>query len=154
LRAAAPADAARVNTLWQELERMHAALQPDFFRPPRPPGMSTLDLARLLQDPHRLLAVAEIAGEVAGLVHAQIYDTPPQPLLTPRRRAHVDTLIVDAAYRRRGLGRALVEQASAWAKHRGAAEVLLTLWSGNRDAQGFYAALGFHTVNVCLSREV
>ena len=154
LRAAVPADSPGVNALWQELERMHAVLQPGFFRPPRPPGLSAHDVMRMLQDPYRLLAVAEVAGEIAGLVHAQLYDTPPQPLLTPRRRAHVDTLIVHEAHRRRGLGRALLDQAGAWAKHRGAAEVLLSLWHGNHTAQQFYAAIGFHTVNICLAREV
>jgi ribosomal protein S18 acetylase RimI-like enzyme len=152
VRAALPSDVARVGELWRSLEALHAELQPGFFRPPRQAALAAPELVRLLGDRNRLLAVAEVDRHVIGLAHAQLYDTPPLPLLTPKRRAHVDTLIVDLAHRRRGAGRALLDEVGRWARFRGADEVLLTLWDGNEAAQAFYRAVGFHTVNVCMAR--
>jgi len=149
VRPAVPADGPALAGLWRQLDELHAELQPGYFRRPqvtRPP-----ETARILADPCQLLAVAEV-GELAGLVHAQLYETPPQPLLVARRRVHIDALVVDPRFRRRGLGRQLLRAADTWARQRGAQELLLTLWAGNEAAEAFYRAIGFAPVNVCLAR--
>jgi ribosomal protein S18 acetylase RimI-like enzyme len=46
----------------------------------------------------------------------------------------------------------LVEAVEAWGRRRGARQTLLTVWEGNREAQAFYARLGFRTVNQVLGR--
>jgi len=57
--------------------------------------------------------------------------------------AHVIRLAVDAASRRRGIGRALLDGLVAWAQRCGAVAVLLEVREGNVAARSLYARAGF-----------
>ena len=141
-------DAAQVAALLDEAAALHARLQPRFFR--HVPGARKA----VAVDPDEVLLVADDGARVVGLAHVRIYDTPSQPHLEPARRAYLDELIVTAAARRSGCGRALVQAASSWARLRGARQLLLTVWEGNRAATRFYAALGFARVSQVLGTEL
>ena len=52
---------------------------------------------------------------------------------------------VDPAYRRRGVGKALIDRAKAWAKEQGFDRLELNMWEFNQDALAFYEAVGFRT---------
>ncbi len=67
--------------------------------------------------------------------------------MVPRRRAHLETLVVAAAARRRGLGRRLVTAAGDWARAQGAVEMVLTTWAGNTAADAFYERLGYRVLS-------
>ena len=60
--------------------------------------------------------------------------------------AEVLTLAVDPAVRRRGLGRALLEQALVTARQRGANAIFLEVASSNEPGRALYAAAGFVAV--------
>ncbi len=61
---------------------------------------------------------------------------------------HVINVVVDAARRRRGIGRWLMEDLLLFAREKGATRVLLEVRAGNAPAQALYAAFGFRTFNV------
>lgn len=133
-----------VQALLREVDELHAALAPSFFRTaPR----AELEWRRLLSDPNALAAVAVEQGGVVGMVAARVYDTPAEPSMLPRRRAHVETLVVAARCRRRGIGRRLLASASDWARARGAVEIVLTTWAGNDAADAFYQRLGYRILS-------
>jgi mycothiol synthase len=81
--------------------------------------------ARLPADPRDTL-VAVVGGEAAGLI-------------TPRR----NQMVVARAFRRRGIGRRLVEAAEARNQERGMGPLYLALPHENEGARAFYAAIGF-----------
>ncbi len=60
--------------------------------------------------------------------------------------AEVLTFAVDPAARRQGIGRALLEQAMATARQRGAQSMFLEVAASNAPAQALYAASGFAVV--------
>lgn len=157
LRPARPDDYPGLCTLWKLIEDLHAGLLPGYFRrSPRPPR-SREEVEKILRTPDELILIAEELepeSRAVGLVHVQIYDTPPVPSMVPRRRAHVENLIVDAEHRRRGLGRRLLDGGAEWARSHGADEMLLTVWEGNDDAVRFYESLGFGRVNTVLGRKI
>jgi ribosomal protein S18 acetylase RimI-like enzyme len=62
--------------------------------------------------------------------------------------------VVQAKSRRRGCGRALMDASQKWAKQKGAEQIVLTVWSGNRDAEAFYARLGFTQVSQVLGAKL
>jgi GNAT superfamily N-acetyltransferase len=135
---------------------LHARLRPDFFRGQPDAAARDEPLDAVLRDRHQalLLAVAEGASEIAGAVQLSVYDTPARPEFRPLRRAFLDRLVVAEAERRRGCGRALMEAATRWAKERGAAQLVLTMWDGNREAERFYAALGFLPLSRTVGKEL
>jgi GNAT superfamily N-acetyltransferase len=110
-------------------------------------------LRRALADPREMLLVAD-DGKVRGLSHVLLFDTPEGEGRRPMRRAHLDSLVVTASHRRRGVGRALLEASRSWAKQRGASQLVLTVWTGNRAAEQFYAKLGFTQVSQVLGAKL
>ena len=132
---------------------LHAEILPGFFRKARQGNPRTRDeVRRILESPTETILVREEGGVIAGLVHVQIYDTPPVAVMVARRRAHIDLLVVAEAARRRGLGRTLLDGARAWARGMGAEELLLTVWAGNDLAQRFYEKQGFRRINTVLGQ--
>jgi len=154
IRAATGEDFVGLCRLWAAVDELHAELAPDFFRQPPEPPRSRADLRRQLADSDRLTLVAEERGELCGLAEAKLADTPREPQLQPRRRVYLDELVVGPRWRRRGVGRALLEAVEAWGRGRGASDILLTVWAGNADAEAFYGELGFRPQSHVLGRRL
>ncbi len=81
-----------------------------------------------------------------GDVLVAIRESPSTPVQTPRRFADIDTLVVSASLRGRGIGRALVERAHRCAVDQGIDQVQLSVLESNRAAITFYERLGYATV--------
>ncbi len=84
------------------------------------------------------LAVAEVAGYVAGFLHVYA-----RPALEKPLEAVVQAMAVDRSRRRRGIGRALLAFAEHWARARGFQSVTLASALGRADAHAFYTRLGY-----------
>ena len=135
-----------VRALLREIDQLHAAIAPDYFRAAERPDD---EWRRLLEDTTGAVFVADGSDGVgpAGVVVIKLYDTPPSAWMVPRRRGHVETLVVAAAQRRRGIGRRLMDEAVAWARACGAEEMVLTTWTGNSEAEAFYQRLGYRVLS-------
>jgi ribosomal protein S18 acetylase RimI-like enzyme len=91
---------------------------------------------------------------LVGAVLVRLYDTPADPAMVVRRRAHIEALIVDKNHRRAGVGTGLMSAATSWARDRGAEEVVLTVWSGNDAAEAFYQRLGYRRISQALGKAI
>ena len=91
-------------------------------------------------DPHHLLMVGELAGEVVACVQATLL-----PCLTHggRRRAQLEGVRVREALRGRGVGGDLLAWCISWARDNGCGVVQLTTDTRRADARRFYEAAGF-----------
>jgi GNAT superfamily N-acetyltransferase len=90
-----------------------------------------------------IIFVAEIDGRVAGFVaiFAKVpYEDLDDP---PGEYALISDLCVLEPYRRRGLGRRLIERAEAYAWASGAVELRIGVLAANEDARSLYRAAGF-----------
>ena len=85
---------------------------------------------------------------------ARIYDTPENPAMVPRRRLHVETLVVAGKQRRHGIGRRMMFEVAQWGRGHGAVELVLTTWVGNRDAAAFYERLGYRELSRVLTAQL
>jgi GNAT superfamily N-acetyltransferase len=81
--------------------------------------------------------VAEVGGEVVGTVTLCVFTT-----LTGQK-AYLDHLVVAPAWRRRGIGRALVRCAIEQARRAGASRVDLTANAKKQGGHALYRSLGF-----------
>ena len=102
-----------------------------------------------------LVALDEAEGSApVGFLSLRVYDTPADPTMVPRRRGHLETLVVNARQRRRGIGRRLLATAADWARARGATEMVLTTWVGNDEADAFYERLGYRVLSRVLHAKI
>ncbi len=101
-----------------------------------------------------LLELAETnGGEVlpVGLVEASILH--PVPLYRLVQTLHIHALYVLPAYRRRGVGTALLQAAIAWGQQRHCLRVELSVLPHN-PARRLYQALGFSTFGVEMRKDM
>lgn len=154
VRPAQADDLDALGELLRIVDDLHAELLPTYFRKVRGRGNRRDTLERVLKSHDEVMLVVDEGAGAVGLIHVQIYDTPPVPIMVPRRRAHIDNIVVAEGARRRGYGAALVDAATRWARERGASEILLTVWTGNEAAERFYARLDFQRVNQVLGRPI
>ncbi len=100
------------------------------------PGIaySRSELRRFLELPRAACVVAEIGPELCGFALAY---------REPADLAHVVTLDVHPTYRRRGVGRRLIEWVLEWSFPAGAERAVLEVDVRNSGAIAFYGVLGF-----------
>jgi [ribosomal protein S18]-alanine N-acetyltransferase len=85
----------------------------------------------------RVAVVAEADGHVAGFAAATLL------LDGVENRCELDTIAVDPALRRRGIGAELLLSVLAWAAKRGARQIGLEVRISNARALAFYQRMGF-----------
>ena len=125
-----------------------AALSGDLGYPTSPEEMAGRIAAVLGEPGHALFAAEGEDGTLIGWAHVcarlLLIDTP---------SAFVEGLVVDPAARRRGVGRALMAVAEAWAGERGLLVARLRSGATRDDAHAFYRALGYHDGKAALGFE-
>mgnify|MGYP001772919012 FL=1 len=106
-----------------------------------PPGRrySELTFRYLMSLPGSVTLVAEVGGEVAG--YALGY-------LEPGGVGHVASLAVRPAYRRRGVGTALLRALEGELAREGARAFRLEVAASNREARRLYEREGYEVVGV------
>ncbi|MFW6162461.1 MAG: N-acetyltransferase family protein [Planctomycetota bacterium] len=147
IRPAAEEDYSAACALLDELDALHREELPRVFRDPETVARSRDYVGSILADDDQALLLAEGDGEAVGLAHAAMRESRDFPILVARRSAVVENLVVAPAWRRRGVGRRLMDAVEAWAQERGASEIELNVWEFNRQAVGFYQVLGYQTVS-------
>jgi len=154
VREAAVGDAAAVRELRRQAERTHARLMPDYFREAPADAAGSWTPGR---GPWATVLVATSPagrGKVVGFAAVKVVVTPRDPAMVPRRRAHLEMVVVDEGHRQAGIGTALMEAATGWARERGAEEMVLTVWSDNAAAEALYGRLGYEPIARILRREI
>ncbi len=101
-------------------------------------------LRQSLRDQSQRVLVARVDEEIVGCIQADF-----RKILIFRRseRGFIYNLYVQRMWRRRGIGRHLMEKAIDWLQTSGAEMIFLNVAGGNDEAQRFYERLGFKTVN-------
>jgi GNAT superfamily N-acetyltransferase len=99
-------------------------------------------LAALESDFRHAVFVAETeAGAVIGWIHVM-----PKVMLLVSDVCEIGGLVVDERHRRRGVGRALVSEAQAWARASGYRELTVRSSTLRPSAHAFYPSQGFVAV--------
>lgn len=108
--------------------------------------------AQRLIDPRRVETpiLAEIDGEIVGLAALRLaptvfYETP---------HAELTELYVEPAYRRRGVGRALIVHVARLAQEQGARSLLVLTDFCNDEAQALYRSAGFRNRDIAMTKEL
>lgn len=104
-------------------------------------------LAEMIADPHVVLLAAEAEGRRVGILTLALYDT-----LTARR-GWVEDVVVDAAYRGGGAGRALVREALRRSAALGIDTLSLTSAPRRTAARALYRSEGFREAETTLFRQ-
>jgi ribosomal protein S18 acetylase RimI-like enzyme len=142
VRRGGPHDLAAIAALCAEVQALHFANRPDQFRAPDPSAIEA-SLIERFDDDTATFWLAETAGNVAGYVLVVRRERADGPWCSARVWWELDQVSVGAAYRGRGVCRALVERILREARAHGVADLELCSWSFNEAAQAAFRSLGF-----------
>ena len=99
---------------------------------------------------HRCVKVAEVQGEVVGMVTAQLLISTAEGGIV----ALVEDMVVDSHHRARGIGRRLMTAIEEWSRERGAKRLQLLADHTNFSALDFYHKIGWRPTRlICLRRK-
>jgi ribosomal protein S18 acetylase RimI-like enzyme len=154
VRPATAADLPRLGRLGALLVEAHYNLDAQRFlaTKPRTPADYASFLARQLGKPDVAVLVADVSGDVIGYAYAAVEGYDYMALRGPAGVVH--DILVDPEFRRRGIGRLLLDAALAFLKVRGAPRVVLTTAEGNEAAQRLFARAGFRRTMIEMTREL
>lgn len=93
-----------------------------------------------LADRRRHLVVVVDGEEILGMAMLTVA---PTNALLDQVAAHMSHAVVADRHRRKGAGRALVAAAAAFAEERGLEQIVVAVHPGSREANRFFARLGF-----------
>jgi GNAT superfamily N-acetyltransferase len=132
VRARRPGDAAELARAWLDAGRYYAGLAPDTFQVPETDGLAEF-LGRVeaeAGDADVLRLVAEVDGRVVGAAAGRVVRPMQGAGYQLQRefaetRLLVDAVVIEEAYRRRGVGERLMDGLEAWGREQGASMSLL-----------------------------
>ena len=144
VRFAEESDLTRVNALRRQVNELHVKGKPEIFKPGFSKELED-HVYTVFHDPEQRIAVAEKDGVLCGFAVLHHIVRPETPFMKVRDYLDIDEFCVDSAFRRQGVGTALIAFVRAHAKERGFSRIELNMWEFNRDALAFYEAVGFQT---------
>jgi ribosomal protein S18 acetylase RimI-like enzyme len=149
VRAATPDDGPALGRLAALLVALHHGFDPERFIAPGPGTERGYGgfLVRQLEREDALVLVAEQEGAVVGYIYAAMEGPDWMALRGPAGVIH------DPEQRRGGVGRQLLQAALAALAGRGAPRVVLSTATQNDAAQRLFAAAGFRSTMIEMTRE-
>jgi GNAT superfamily N-acetyltransferase len=145
VRPARPGDGAGLAQSWLDAGSYYAALAPELFQLPASQGLVEWVEERLARPrpPDTIWLVAEVDGQAVGDIHAHLQrsmqDAGRQLVWeVGQLRIFINALVVQAAYRRRGVGTRLLEAVEAWGRANGATLISLDTFIESPLSVPFY----------------
>ena len=147
IRRATEQDIEALLALYVELHEFHARGLPHWLRIPEvyDHTASRETLRGLFEKETAVIFVADALGQMAGLVEVYLKEDEEHPLAVRHLYGYVQSLVVAAAFRKHGLGKALLEEAHRWTQGHGGEEVRLADWEFPEGPLHFYEALWYST---------
>lgn len=162
VRSARPGDGADLAQAWIDSCRYYAALDPERFQVPGDDGLAEW-FEESLRRPHssdEVRLVAEVSGKVVGYVSAVLQrpvDNAARQLLRflGETRLFVSALMVEDAYRRRGVATRLLGTVEQWGRDRGAVLVSLDTWAHSPISVPFYEdRMGYRRASIVFEKRL
>jgi ribosomal protein S18 acetylase RimI-like enzyme len=147
IRRATDSDAALLSSLNEDVQALHAAALPWRFKPPGAETFPPAEAAALIAKPENLVFIAEVEGVAAGYVYGEVIRQAETSFRHGYEMVYLHHISVRPAYRRRGVGQALVEALRAAASELGIELMALDVWSFNDEARAFFRRRGFTVFN-------
>jgi diamine N-acetyltransferase len=135
-------DAKLIAQLNEEVQNLHAALHPDFFKPHHTGEMEKALIA-FLNAPKCFCYVAK-EGEISlGYALFFIREIPENAFHYSRKILYIDQICVLHEHRKKGVGKLLLQQAEKLAAELFLDRIELDHWTSNSVAAEFFRANGY-----------
>lgn len=142
IRRAEKKDAARLCELLETIAELHHEGRPDIYDA----GGAKYDIASVEEKictPDEIILVAvNDADTVMGYTMSKIIDVKENGILLGYRKMYIDDVCVDSAFRKHGIGKALMDATKQEAINAQCHLAELNVWAFNENAVNFYKKCG------------
>lgn len=107
-------------------------------------------LQLMLEEEHRCILVAEIEGNIAGMVTAQLVVSTAEGAYS----GWIEDMVIFPEYRQQGVGSRLLQAIETWCYQNDAVRVQLLVDRENRPALEFYSKNGWHGTQLIALRKL
>lgn len=150
IRPATKDDASVISMLNADVQAIHADALPWRFKQPGPETFTPKDAEALLSRAGHVAFLALVDGAPAGYVAAQLVRNPETAFHHAHSMIYVHQISVRPDFRRRGVGRALLDAVKAHGDASGISLLALDTWAFNEKALAFFRGYGLVDYNVRL----
>src|SRR5262249_28204824 len=147
IRRATARDAAALSMLNADVQAIHAAALPWWFKPPGPESFPPAAAAALIAEPENLVFLAEMNSDAAGYAYAEVVRQKETPLRRAYEMVYLHHISVRPTHRRQGVGSALLAAVRSAAAELGITLLGADIWSFNDSARAFFRRHGFTAFN-------
>jgi GNAT superfamily N-acetyltransferase len=147
IRRATATDAGLLSTLNADVQAIHAAALPGWFKPPGPESFPPAAAAAVIARSDSLVFLAQSGADAAGYAYAEILRQGETPLRHAYEMVYLHHISVRPAHRRQGVGSALIEAVRSAAGEIGITLLGADIWSFNDAARAFFRRHGFAVFN-------
>lgn len=150
-----PPDAQAVIELYRQTTSWHGRSRPEDLVTPGDMSGLLPELEAMATDRSQCMLVADLAGDVVGVVTAHLRE-PPVGGMTKYTGPimFVGDVVVHEVHRRSGVGTALMRAIEAWGNTRGARTIELMVHMGNTAARDLYGHEGYRPVNLQMRKDI
>jgi ribosomal protein S18 acetylase RimI-like enzyme len=127
----------------RDVQAMHAAALPSWFKPPGPDTFPPETVAALLRKPESIVFIAERDRVPVGYLYAEVMHRAETPFRYAHDMVYIHHVEVLAAHRRKGAAAAMLAALRLDADSRGIAQICMDVWTFNEEARAFFARQGF-----------
>ena len=147
-------DAALIAALNVDVQTVHATALPQLFKKPMIDAQLVQEFRSNLEKPDCFILIAEMESNIAGYLSAECQLWRDSPRAHQNKVVYVHHLSVSEAFRRRGIGRALLDEARKRGSERGITRLALDVWRFNEPARKFFAGYGLDVYNEKMWMEI
>ena len=150
VRTATMEDADAIEQQTSRVQQLHKDALPLIFKAPSAELFPPHKLAKLIQDPNCVVAVAELSGKVVGHIYGAIVRRTENEFHRADACMYVYQISVDDDARRQGIGKALLDFVRDRAEKLGLTALQVDHFAFNAHAKDFFEACGFLPVKVTM----
>jgi ribosomal protein S18 acetylase RimI-like enzyme len=154
IRHAKVEDAALIAKLNAEVQTLHAVGLPAFFKEAVLDDALIQEFMANLQKPDCFFLIALLEGEPVGYVSAEFQHRLDSPRSFGHSMLYVHHISVNAKFRKRGVGRALLDEARKHGQAQGIKRMALDVWRFNENARQFFSCYGLEVYNEKMWTEI
>lgn len=145
IRTAQDSDLDALDRLFGQIEAYHRVAEPRFFAEPTLQERRALVASWIAGSERYILVADDDEAGLVGMVVCIQRDVTGPSIIRERRVLIVDTLVVDEAHQRQGVGRLLMDAAHAYGAAHNITEFQLGVYAFNTGAIALYESMGYRT---------
>ena len=145
---ATPEHAEEITLLNDAVQKIHAEHHPELFKYPTDASEVEGFFRNQIAADGNSIFIARADSRTVGYVWCTIKRKRENPFKYGRETIYIHQISVYPEYRRKGVGRKLMEAVESLAKQKGICRLALDSWEFNGEAHAFFERLGFFCYNV------